>query len=228
MIILYFYLFTSLIVAIRLGAYIAFSLDQYDWQYNQYGIWVAIVLCTIFWPLLLIKPMVLINPRSIFTTDLDFASSSREYDRLRDNPPPCGTAIRYHPAHQHGEDVFGEFLFRAEDVEQVLRQTLKESPHLSNTDEGALLSWVKNHDETLTGATDVPELWSRFKYIADKLVRSGKAKIRCRECNASLKPDQLQTNDDTGKAGWNFNRLVCPQGHNLLVTENVHLLMRKQ
>ena len=128
MIILYFYLFASLIVAIRLGAYIAFRLDQYDWHYNRYGIWIAVVFYTFFWPMLLINPQDLINPRAIFTTDLDFAGSSREYDQLLENPPPCGTTIRYHPVHQHGEDVFGEFLFLVDSKIVELIQDLSGVP----------------------------------------------------------------------------------------------------
>jgi len=110
----------------------------------------------------------------------------------------------------------------------MLHKVLHESPHLAGTDEGELLNWVKNRDETLTDATDVPELWWRFEFIADELVRSGKAKTRCQKCNESLNTDQLQTDDDTGKAGWNFNRIICPQGHNLLVTEGMHLMIHNK
>jgi hypothetical protein len=100
-------------------------------------------------------------------------------------------------------------------------------PHLVNTDEGALLNWVQKRDGELSTTTDVPSMWWRFEFIADELIRSGKAKVRCRECNSSLKPDQLQINDDAGKAGWNFNRIMCPNGHALLVTENMHMLVKR-
>ena len=68
----------------------------------------------------------------------------------------------------------------------------------------------------------VPTIWSRFKYVADDLLRGGKADIYCLKCNSKVKPEIIASNDDRFQAGWNFDRIVCPQGHNLLVGETVH------
>jgi hypothetical protein len=157
-----------------------------------------------------------------FTKMLDDAEKERS--RLWENPPPCGSVIRFSQDCVY-EDVHGEFQFRTADVENELKNFLRENPHLANDDEGAILNWTKGCDESLTKPTDVPSIWSRFQYVADNLVRAGKAEIYCRECNAVIGIDQIGTNDDHGKRGWNFDRVACQTGHNLLVVESVHLAM---
>jgi hypothetical protein len=151
--------------------------------------------------------------------------AEKERSRLRENPPPCGLLIRY--AQEHGyEETHGEFIFRTADVEQELNNMLCENPHLANGDEGVILNWVQGRDELLTEPTDVPPIWSRFRYVANNLVRAGKAQIYCNICKTAVGPDQITTNDDRGKRGWNFDRVLCQQGHNLLVIESVHLAIK--
>jgi hypothetical protein len=157
-----------------------------------------------------------------FEKMLDDAQEERA--RLRENPPPCGLLIHYAQEYGYGE-THGEFQFKAADVEQELKNFLRENPHLTNDDEGAILNWTKGCDESFTEPTDVPSIWSRFQYVANNLVRAGKAEIYCRECNAVIGVDQIGTNDDHGKRGWNFDRVVCPHGHTLIAVESVHLAM---
>ena len=157
-----------------------------------------------------------------FSRMLDDAQEER--DRLWENPPPCGSVIRYSQNCVY-ENVHGKFSFRTADVEHELKEILHENPHLANGDEGAILNWLQGRDDTLTEPTNVPPIWSRFQYVANDLVRAGKAEIYCRECDAVIEADQITTNDDAGKRGWNFDRVVCPHGHNLLIGETVHLMM---
>ena len=158
----------------------------------------------------------------IFNFSRMIDDAQKERNRLRVNPPPCGSVIRYSQSCVY-EEAHGVFLFRAVDVEQEFKATLQEDPHLANTDEGAILNWVQRTDESLTEPTDVPSIWARFQYAANDLVRAGKAEIHCRKCDAAIEPGQITTNDDSGKRGWNFDRVVCPHGHNLLIVGTVHL-----
>jgi hypothetical protein len=151
--------------------------------------------------------------------------AQEEQDRLWENPPPCGPLIRY-VQHCVYEDVHGEFLFKVADVEQQIKGILQENPHLANGDEGAILNWIKRRDESLTEPTGVPSAWARFEYVANDLVRAGKAEIHCTKCGTVIGSDQLATNDDSGKRGWNFDRVACQHGHNLLVAESVHLAIK--
>jgi hypothetical protein len=40
--------------------------------------------------------------------------------------------------------------------------------------------------------------------------------------------NELVRKDDRGHPGWNFNRLACPENHNLLSVEVMHLLFRSK
>ena len=151
--------------------------------------------------------------------------AQKERNRLREYPPPCGSVIRYIPECIY-EETNGEFLFRSADVEQNLEEVLQENPNLANSDEGAILNWVQGSDDSLTEPTNVPSIWARFQYVANNLVRAGKANIYCKECETEIRQEQIVMNDDSGKPSWNYDRVVCPHGHNLLVVESVHLLFK--
>jgi len=153
------------------------------------------------------------------------AKAQKARDRLWKNPPPCGSVIRYVQQSVY-EDTHGEFLFSAADVEDALEGILQENPHLRHGDEGALLAWLGGRDESVTEPTDIPSTWSRFQYVASDLVRGGKATIRCKRCETEIGADQFVTNDDNMQRGYNFDRVVCPQGHNLLVVDSVHLTFK--
>ena len=169
-----------------------------------------------------------IKTTSVDGGNLDYAKlledSQKERNRLWENPPPCGSVIRYVQDCVY-EKTYGEFLFRASDVEQAVIDILRENPHLANDDEGAIRNWIKGRDESIIEPTDVPSTWSRFKYLANNLVRTDKAEIHCSKCGTEVGLDQIATNDDSGKRGWNFDRVVCQHGHNLLVVDSVHLMI---
>ncbi len=102
------------------------------------------------------------------------ADAQKERNRLWESPPLCGSVVRYAQKCGH-DDAHGEFLFKTADVEQALRDSLQENPHLTNSDDGAMLRWVQRRDDSLTKPSDVPSIWSRFKYVANDLVRAGNA-----------------------------------------------------
>ena len=131
--------------------------------------------------------------------------------------------ISYRQGHGRYEETYGEFLYNTEQVEQQLEAHLQENPHLVNNEEEAILNWIQHRDVSLWEPTDVPDPWYRFQYVANDMARTGNTKIRCLKCNAEIGPDLLVKNDDRGKPGWNFDRLVCPSGHNLLVVDSIHL-----
>jgi hypothetical protein len=133
-----------------------------------------------------------------FTKMLDDAEKERA--RLRENPPPCSSVIRFVQDCVY-EDVHGDFQFRTTDVEQELKNILRENPHLANDNEGAILNWIQGCGKLVTEPTDVPSIWSQFQYVANNLVRAGKAQIHCNICKTSVGPDQITTNDDRGKRG---------------------------
>lgn len=228
MIILYVYAVGVVLVALRLGWHMMFRLDRYDWHYSKTHIWTTFTLSVLLWPLMAIKPRNLIQSDKLFEGSLGVASSMRERDQLWNDPPPCGSVIRYRQGQGRYEETYGEFIFRASEVERSLRNRLRDSPNLANEDEGAILNWLCRRTDTLTQPTDVPSAWWRFQFVANDLIRSGNAKAHCLKCGADVPKNELVTYDDHARPGWNFERLKCPNGHGLLVVEKMHLLVRKK
>lgn len=234
-IILYSYVVATLLVALRLGWHMVFKLDRYDWRYSKGDIWLNFGLSVALWPLLLMKrrthrpaekpdealarPTPTLDPTKLFSNPYGTAARAR----LRDNPPRCGTVIRYRQADGF-TTAFGEFLFRAEAVERVLINRIRESPHLQNDDEGAILNWVRHRNREPSEPTDVPAVWC-FRFTADGLIRAGEGKVRCLKCEETFPTGALIPRDDHGRPGWNMNQLMCQHGHELLVVDKIHIMI---
>ena len=216
-----------ILVSFRLGYYLYSSLDSYDWQYDKIEYLGAFFFFTILWPLFLFKSKSFVAPSDLFSIEYSAANTQRERDQLWNNPPPCGSVIRFDNDFGNSEGTCGCFEFDAADVEMTLRNRLQESPHLMNEDEGALLKWILARDETFKGAADVPAVWTGFERVADRLIRSGKVKkTYCSACCQDIDVNQLVYNDDHGKPGWNVNRVFCPAKHCLLAVETTHFFMK--
>lgn len=219
------YLAGVVLIGVRLGWHLAFRLDKFDWQYSKFQIWVSFVISSLLWPLILRNPKNLIDPTNLFESSFDMAGRMREEAGLRNNPPPCGALILFRQGDGRHEETFGEFTFRSVDIEEALVDKLCKNPHLKNNQEGMILNWLQQRDDSITTPTLVPEKWSRFQFIADNVLRNGFGEVHCLKCNKQIPKSQLLEKDDQGVPGWNFNRLVCPNDHQLLVVENAHLLM---
>jgi len=175
---IFFHLYWSiaLLVALRLVWHMVFRLDRYDWHYSNGDIWMSFALSVVFWPLMLMRPRNLIDPRKLFEGSFGIAGRMRIRAELLENPPPCGPVIRYRQSYGRYEETYGEFLFPASDVEQALRKLLIESPNVLKDDEGGILNWLLHRDDALTYPTDVPSAWPRFQYVANDMIRAGKAR----------------------------------------------------
>ncbi|MCG7932565.1 MAG: hypothetical protein N0E44_21325 [Candidatus Thiodiazotropha lotti] len=233
-VLLYAYYAGTLVVALRLIWHMAHKLDKYDWHYNRSHIFLSFIFYVLLWPILLAKkPGYMMDPSELFTrqilgVEIDIPGRMRMLDQLRINPPPCGPVIRYCQGSGRYAETCGEFLFSAEAVEAKLVKRLQENPVRANNEVGAVLNWVRQRDDTLTEPTNVPDAWWQFQSTADDLVRQGDAVVRCLKCGKEVQTNELVRNDDSGLPGWNFNRLACPEGHNLLVVEVMHLLLRNK
>ncbi len=96
------------------------------------------------------------------------------------------------------------------------------SPCLYNDHEGAILNWLEMHyDDSTSEPTPVPEAWWRFQFIANELIRNDSTEVHCLKCKAHYSTDQLILKNDRGRSGWNFDRVVCPKDHLLLISETI-------
>jgi hypothetical protein len=233
-ILLYSYAAATLLVALRLGWHMVFKLDRYDWHYDKGDIWSNLGLYVLLWPLVLMMKLrtrgpagrsdeaparrgPTLDPAKIFSNPNGAAARAR----LRDNPPPCGTVIRYRQADGFST-AFGEFLFRAEAVERVLVNRIREYPHLKNDVDGVILNWVRRRDRGFSEPTEMPALWD-FRSGANDLVREGEGKVRCIKCDETFPTGALIPRDEHGRPGWNIDLLICPRGHELLEVRKYHI-----
>ena len=218
------YFFGTLVVALRFGWHMIFRLDHLDWHYGKSDIWFGYTTGVILWPFLIFRPRLLLDPSPCFKDEYGQAERQREEIRLRASPPPCGDLIVYRPAPGYSEETFGEFIFLANDVHENLALRLKNNPHLKNDHEGAIMNWLLQRDTSIDTPTPVPTAWQRFEFIADDLVRKGRAEVRCLTCNESVPADALSATDEGGSWGWLHNRLYCPAGHILLTVAMMHVM----
>lgn len=222
------YVAGAVLTGVRLGWHMAFRLYRFDWHYARGGIWGTLFFCTLLWPLMLIRPQNLIDPAKLFEGSFVsgcFAKNAREEERLQISPPPCGAVILYRQGCGRYEETFGEFTFRSVDVEEALVDNLRDHPHLAASHEGSILNWLRQREDSISAPTAVPATWHRFQYIADALIRNGHGEVRCLACEKPIAKSELLQEDDQGRPGWNFGRLTCPNNHQLLVVEKIHLLM---
>ena len=216
------YFSIGLLIVLRLGWHIAFKFDQYDRKYRDVRF--LIIFSIFFWPLFFLNLKLLLDPSDCFSED----SVQVEEARLRNNPPPCGERILYHQTEEGFGEACGGFIFDRKDVEEHLREKLIENPNLHHSHEGAILNWVsQDSDSHLSEPTSVPKAWRRFEYVANELIKKSVGEIRCLTCQTDYSPDQLTSDNDQGQPGWNFDRQLCPKGHLLLITRNMHIYMRR-
>ena len=218
------YIYGSALVAVRFGWHLAYRLDRFDWHYGKVEIWFKFIVSVILWPLLLLWPRLLLKPFLILKDQYNQAERAREEEKLMHFPPPCGKLISYRPASGYGEESFGEFTFQAKDVIKILVPHLKAHPNLINGHDGAILNWLSKRDNSFDLPTPVPEAWSRFEYLADKLIRQGIGEVRCINCGDSIKSNECATSSSGIGWSWHHNILQCPLGHLLLEVPTIHIM----
>lgn len=216
----YLYMAGSFLVACRLGWYMAFRLDRFDWRYARRAVWGSFAIWLLFWPLLVLRwREVVLEPRVALDADRYAAQEARFWDC----PPPCGAYVRFQQAASLRQaSACGEFVFRSDDVADWLTQRRVVDP--DRLPEGDIQRWINTRDGQIIEPTDVPSIASRFEFIVDEMVRMGFGEVRCRRCNAQIPHEALIYSDDDGnQMSWNFNRILCPQGHPLLLVGMVHV-----
>ena len=223
---LYVYLGVLSLVAIYLGRYIASKIDMYDWRFRKGQILADFAFACLLWPLLILKPQNILHPDLLFAAGrYDIAARAARLDRLRNDPPRCGSVVCYKQRHARHAETFGEFYFPATAVAYALAMRLQECPDLARTsEEGSILNWVMSRTEEPNIVTEVPREWWEFQFVADALIRDGQGTVRCIKCCESYPTGNLIPRDDSRPQGWSFDRLYCPKGHPILFVERAHVI----
>lgn len=222
------YLGTAAMLALRYGWYMRSGLDKYDWRYRKFNIWANYVMSVIFWPMTfwwllkwVIDPKELFNPADSFNQ----ADRHRNLDRFWANPPPCGRSLKFNSIVP--DESCGIFTFATDDVLGIFPKECKIRGYPYEYLYAAIQDWLANCDRSIEGSTDVPDEWEYFHEIADYLLRHHLGTAYCTKCESAYSATDIETNDDHGKPGWNYRRIICPINHVLLCVDDHHVFVRR-
>ena len=219
------YLGTAALLAVRYGWYLRSGFDNYDWRHRKSGAWVNYVMSVIFWPMTF--PILLkcaIDPKEMFNPDDSFnlAERHRNLDRFWANPPPCGRSLKFKSIAP--DEGYGIFSFATDDVLQIFPSEHRGRGYPFEYLYAAIQNWLADYDPSIEGSTDVPDEWEYFHEVADYLLRRHIGNVYCTKCKSSYSATDIKTDDDHGKPGWNFGRIICPNNHVLLCVDAYHVL----
>ncbi|MFN1551883.1 hypothetical protein [Vibrio natriegens] len=225
--ILLVYLYGAALVACVLLWTMVTKLDEYDWRYDKGDIWFNFTLNLVLWPLILLSWFVQGRPSlsEWVRPKPNYAAYQRETAQAYQQIQQCGAYLRFLPS-PIGicQESYGEFIFSGEDIERQLIQKLQQAPHLQDANEGELLAWVQNRDDTLLEPVDVPKIWPRLVYLVEELIQQNKGQMRCRVCHHEMEIGQLRDKSSMA-CGHSQKRYDCPNGHALVAYEGVRLTL---
>ena len=226
---LYIYLTGAALVALRMGWHIRYRLDKYDRKFCN--VRSTFLFNVILWPLLLFKPVNLINPKFSETIWSEgCADAERELDRLAANLPQCTAFIRYAPVHDEWGHCDSEFVFDAAEVLVIMEKHLAELPASQHGRYPGILDWLRRRDTARLEPVDVSAPWNGwFLNVAVSMMNRGLGQVRCGMCREIIPQDQITL--DSGPtgiqgSGWHFSVWRCPQGHKLLTKDAMHFYIR--
>lgn len=182
-------------------------------QYNTSGMWFDLTLATLFWPIIVLNPRVLLYPDAIFGNG-DIAQKARSLPFQ----PTCTALVQY------GLGRPGQFTFMAADAELLLREFLHESPN-AQVRFDPLLSWLRYRDQLNTTPVQIPSAYPEFQFLAIDLVKARKGRVHCGSCNSTYSSELVHA-QQVPLGSWEIDQVVCPHGHVLLAVEIAHVTLR--
>lgn len=193
-----------------------------DWKSNKKDLLWDVVISAIFWPIMIFtKPRDLISVRSNPPDDLVVSHERRmgELVQIAESPPPCGCQVMY----QH--DCWGEeseVLFNAADIESYFKG--KELPLFHNEECQALISFIKSRRDDWPRIESIPDSIN-FKKVAFELMKAGYGDVRCDVCDQLYSVNGLDRSKPPVHGGWNAETYSCPEGHELLKHDYMHVML---
>ena len=139
--------------------------------------------------------------------------------------PSCGAFIKY-VSKINNKDV-AEFTFKTENVEPYLLLKGEDGFTHGYDQPGSLYYWVSRRKKGLDGVTDIPV---EIEYLDDfmgDMIREVPVIVRCLKCDKQLSSDELQYQSDSRKSGWLHDKLLCPNGHELLSVPVMHIRLSR-
>lgn len=204
------------------------KLDRFDWAYHKTGIWLALVLRTLFWPLMLMfKPAELLWPKFGFRSGIngvDLAETTRQRSHFMESPPLCTSKISYRTKEEVTRVDSALFYFSASEVEAIAHKVIDETSGVEGLHGTA--QWAALSDEAIDAPTELPSMLVNFDYICEGLIEAGHGQAHCLACNKVYVASEL-TQDTHLKGGWLIADFKCPAQHTLISREVAHFTFRR-
>lgn len=222
------YLAVSALVACWTSWHIHQKLDKFDWAYHKTGIWLALVLRTVFWPLMLLfKPAELLWPKFKFRQNKfgsDLADIQRQRKQFMENPPPCSSKVIYRAKDDDGKETNALFYFSASSVEALALKLIDETSGVEGLHGTA--KWAAMRDEGIDAPTELPSVLVNFDYICEGLIEAGHGQVHCLACNKVYMATEI-SRDTQLWGGWLMALFKCPAQHTLMIREIAHFMFRR-
>lgn len=228
MIFLFLYLAVATLVTGWTVWHIYRKLDKFDWAYHKTGIWLALVLRTVFWPLMLLfKPAELLWPKFGFRASaygIDLAETTRQRTQFMESPPPCSSKISYRTKDDDGQVDNALFYFSASAVEAMAHKVIDETSGVEGLH--ATAQWAALRDEAIDVPTELPSVLVNFDYISEGLIEAVHGQVHCLACNKVYMAIEL-TRDTHLNGDWLIADFKCPAQHTLMSRELAHFMFRR-
>lgn len=220
----YGYVLAGGVVAARLAWYLLVE-ETHEQRAQIDKAWPTVIVCVFAWPLAAGRFWE--NPEMLFDTKISVDDLKKELNIERQAPvPQCGATIQYTaiPFGILGGGC-GVFTFKSVDVANALQHKVSKNNYSLN--DKLLLDWVDQRDEEISESVDVPVHLDQFRFSVPDMIRSGCGKVLCKECNLIFKADALIPPEHGRAGGWCYVRISCPNGHELLKHETIHLSLHR-
>lgn len=140
------------------------------------------------------------------------------------NPPPCGENVIFQISQAEDGQVGALFWFEASDVQSMAEEMIGADPQTVGLRGAA--KWTSLRDPSIKPPTPVPSMLVTFNQIAFKLVEAGKGRVKCPLCD-QIYEAQVLVEGHSRAGGYFFKTYACPTQHELIITLEMHMLLRR-
>ena len=231
--IFYAYLIGSTLSIIWI-AYIRFVLlDRENLNYSTDDLWMTYILTALIWAIMLLtQPRYFLKGRELFRINEDSVDGFmlrhnrrlKQLEKMAESPPLCGRVVLYPHSYIYDEEAQPtEILFKSDDI--VTHFKGKNLPLPNHEENLAIVAWIKNRDDTHQEPTLIPKEIN-FKRMAINLINSGYGEITCAKCDKRYPAILVTKHRPKLHAGWNTETYLCPEGHEIMFNDWIHVNMK--
>lgn len=232
--ILYYYFLIGFIVTISVFATKYVLSSSFD-QLTIIEIRDRVLGWILLWPILIFYSIPKNGLNSLFEKHQSFdfknAMNTREDSlfSIWNNLPICSKTLKtqgYDESKRAKLD--STLIFESSVIEEYLINLAPRNEFSVLNQDAILLKWIKNRDKNLSTVCKAPDELDRFNNTANNLLSKKKGSVLCHSCAQKYSAKDLVINKDNLTAGWNFQRILCPNQHLISTVKFIHINCRQR